>query len=87
MICFDKKNNTYLKSKIIYTQHEFLAINTYSSSFLKNHMLKYTIFQKWYFFFKFEACLEPLKIVLWFFVVAKKNLSSHLRIVIMRVSE
>ena len=27
--------------KIPYTQHKFLALNTYKSSFLKNQMLKY----------------------------------------------
>ena len=33
LICFEKKINTYLKAKISYIQHEFLASNTYLSSF------------------------------------------------------
>ena len=34
---------TYSKVKDPYTQHEFLALNTYFSSFSKKQMLKYTL--------------------------------------------
>ena len=37
--------NTYLKAKIPNTQYEFLALNTYLSSFVSNQMLKLYIYQ------------------------------------------
>ena len=36
LICFEKTINTYLKAKIPYTQHKFLALNMYLLSFKKN---------------------------------------------------
>ena len=38
LFCFEITITTYLKAQ----QHEFLALNTYLSSFSKNQMLKYT---------------------------------------------
>ena len=35
LICYERTINTYLKAKKFYTQHEFLALNTYLLSFKK----------------------------------------------------